>query len=215
MNKDFGFKIDDKTYEEFINFKRRENNAVYGLDTGEGRDAWTTVKITTPAFNDISDNINKILEDKYIMDRLSKACIRDEQALYVRELLNRIGWCIRWLDESRSHGFNTDIPIAILKMDKETLEREYETICDLRSLDNYYRVDGEDVLAEILEGNNKPIRKMYSTQLLDEYYIIKENWNALRNRVEEHKKHEGLPGMDEAFDMVIEDMNELEMRGER
>lgn len=137
---------------EFARFKLREQNAVYGLDTGEGKDqtAWTTVKITTPAFNDVSDNINKILEDNYIMDRLSKACIRDDQALYVRELLNRIGWCIRWLDESRSHGFNTDIPIAILKMDKETLEREYETICDLRSLDNYYVKDGEDVLAEIL-----------------------------------------------------------------
>lgn len=87
---------------EFARFKLREQNAVYGLDTGEGEDqtAWKTFKINAPVLEDVSDNIDKILEDNYIMDRLSKACIRDDQALYVRELLNRlhkiIDYCDNW-----------------------------------------------------------------------------------------------------------------------
>ena len=138
---------------EFARFKLREQNAIYGLDTSEGRDqsAWTTVKIDLPKrYLNISEDLDNVLESSDLMKELNELCIRDTQELYVRELLNRIDRCCRWLEVNKCYEIDVNIPIAILKNNVSYIKERYDLICDIRSWDNYYVKDGEDVLAEIL-----------------------------------------------------------------
>lgn len=86
---------------EFARFKLREQNAVYGLDTGEGEDqtAWKTVKIDLPkTYLNISEDLDSVLESSDLMKELNELCIRDTQELYVRELLNRLYKIIEYCD---------------------------------------------------------------------------------------------------------------------
>lgn len=86
----------------FAKWKLKEQNAIYGLDTGksDGSTAWTFVKSTIPAYEDISENIDKILGDSDLMKDINELAIRDTKDLYVRELLNRlhkiIDYCDNW-----------------------------------------------------------------------------------------------------------------------
>ena len=149
----FGNALSDAEREEFERWKRREQNAVYGLDTGEGEDqsAWTTVKIDLPKrYLNISEDLDSVLESSDLMKELNELCIRDTQELYVRELLNRIDRCCRWLEANKCYEIDVNIPIAILKNNVSYIKERYDLICDIRSWDNYYVKDGEDVLAEIL-----------------------------------------------------------------
>lgn len=173
MSKDFDFKIDDMTYEDFINFKRRESNAVYGLDTGEGEDQSvnyyqvindnpiktdvniSTIKYTLPSSmivtdQDISDDIDKVLNSRQYIEEMNNLYAADLRERYVRELLNRIDRCCRWLEVNKCYEIDVNIPIAILKNNISYIKERYDNICDIRSWDNYYVKDGEDVLAEIL-----------------------------------------------------------------
>lgn len=172
---------------EFARFKLREQNAVYGLDTGEGEDQsvnyyqvindnpnltkssanhgnygtpnYTTVKIDLPKrYLNISEDLDRVLESSDLMKTLNELVLRDKQEAYVRELLNRIDRCCRWLEANKCYEIDCNIPIAILKNNVSYIKERYDLICDIRSWDNYYVKDGEDVLAEILgvkDENNK------------------------------------------------------------
>ena len=174
----FGNTLSDAEREEFERWKRRESNAVYGLDTGEGEDqsanyyqvinsynipadgicefggdsAWTTVKIDLPKrYLNISEDLDRVLESSDLMKELNELCIRDTQELYVRELLNRIDRCCRWLEANKYNwGFHMDIPIAILKNDLLKIQEEYVMFRKIKDTDNEYQRDGIEIIAEIL-----------------------------------------------------------------
>ena len=139
---------------EFARFKLREQNAVYGLDTGEGEDqtAWKTFKIDLPKrYLNISEDLDRVLESSDLMKELNELCIRDTQEVYVRELLNRIDRCCRWLEANKYNwGFHMDIPIAILKNDILKIQEEYVMFRKIKDKDGEYQRDGIEILAEIL-----------------------------------------------------------------
>lgn len=85
----------------FAKWKRKEQNAIYGLDTGEGKDTWATYAHMLPSnFLNISEDLDSVLGSSDLMKRLNELCLRDDSELYVRELLNRlhkiIDYCDNW-----------------------------------------------------------------------------------------------------------------------
>lgn len=153
---------------EFARFKLREQNAVYGLDTGEGKvqSAWTTFKINAPVLEDVSENIDRILESSDLMKSINELYLRDTQEVYVRELLNRVKELQAEVQEANDNAAWWRNRYTAIYEQKEAFEsRSLELIFDL--LDEYDREEWENInyidLAEawlsILDESYKTLKK--------------------------------------------------------
>lgn len=101
-----------------------------------------------PRNEDIAANVDHGLN---IIDELRTLVLKDTKELYIRELMNRIDRCTRFIEDSSPYDFNRKAAIAILHNDKHALEAIYEAQLRARSaFDMHKNFDGQEVLEEIL-----------------------------------------------------------------
>lgn len=109
-----------------------------------------------PSNDDIAASVNHGLS---IIDELRTLVLKDANELYIRELMNRIDRCTRFIEDSSLYDFDKKTAIAILHNDKHALKAIYEAKLRARSIfDMHENFDGQEVLEEILGvGKNENI----------------------------------------------------------
>lgn len=130
----------------------------YKIDLGKNdKTQMTTIKISRDfnLTNLEKEGITESILNNEWMKKINELCIKDTQDMYIRELMNRINRCIRWMEANRyNEGLYMDIPIAILKDDISVIEKEYSMFCKIKAEDSEYNRDGIEILAEIMGDKN-------------------------------------------------------------